>query len=173
MPHLTVRPFTERDLAQAAHILTEVHASDGYPVEGVAEPERWLRAPGVTVARVVEMGGHVVGHVCLMRPVDEDAVIRWQQQSGAVLDRIAVLARLFVAPASRGLGIGQALALAVIDDAKCRGLDLVLDVMAKDRAAICLYERLGFTRIGTTDHRFGCGQVEPALCYALPAGPAA
>jgi ribosomal protein S18 acetylase RimI-like enzyme len=44
----------------------------------------------------------------------------------------------------------------------------VLDVMAKDAAAIKLYERLGWTRIGTTDHAAGNGNLVPASCYVSP-----
>ena len=38
----TVRPREPRDLAQLAEALVRVHAADGYPVEGVADPRAWL-----------------------------------------------------------------------------------------------------------------------------------
>jgi hypothetical protein len=43
-----------------------------------------------------------------------------------------------------------------------------LDVMTKDTAAIRLYERLSWTRIGTTRHNDGHGHAIDALCYVGP-----
>jgi hypothetical protein len=40
--------------------------------------------------------------------------------------------------------------------------------MTKDTAAIRLYERLGWQRIGTTQHDNGHGQLIPASCYISP-----
>ncbi len=47
-------------------------------------------------------------------------------------------------------------------------LRLVLDVMTKDVAAIRLYERLGWQRLGTTTHTYGEGQQTEAVCFASP-----
>ena len=47
-------------------------------------------------------------------------------------------------------------------------LRLVLDVMTKDAAAIKLYERLGWRRIGQTEHDNGHGTTVPAYCYVAP-----
>ena len=47
-------------------------------------------------------------------------------------------------------------------------LRLVLDVMAKDAAAMRLYERLGWRKIGETTHHFGNGESIPAVCYVAP-----
>ncbi|MBX9395116.1 acetyltransferase [Streptomyces sp. TRM72054] len=41
--------------------------------------------------------------------------------------------------------------------------------MAKDAAAIRLYERLGLQRIGTSQHSYGDGQQTDAICYVWPA----
>ena len=40
--------------------------------------------------------------------------------------------------------------------------------MTKDGAAIRLYERLGWRRIGTTQHDDGHGNAIDAYCYASP-----
>ncbi len=56
------------------------------------------------------------------------------------------LAELYVAPALRGRGRGQALMLAAIDRARERGADRMdLGTSEDDHAARALYERLGFS----------------------------
>lgn len=42
---LTIRSRRDEDLPDLAAALVRVHALDGYPVEGVADPEAWLRHP--------------------------------------------------------------------------------------------------------------------------------
>jgi hypothetical protein len=46
----------------------------------------------------------------------------------------------------------------------------VLDVLAKDAAAIRLYRRLGWTELGPVVHEFASGAVD-ALCFVSPAAP--
>nr|WP_234313913.1 GNAT family N-acetyltransferase [Streptomyces sp. NBRC 109706] len=80
----------------------------------------------------------------------------------------AELVRLFVHPDSRGRAIGEGLVRAAMAHAQANGRRLVLDVMAKDRAAIRLYERLGWTCYARTKHPYGDGLETEALCYASP-----
>ncbi len=80
-----------------------------------------------------------------------------------------MLGRLFVLRTARGHAIGRRLVEAAQTAARADGLRLVLDVMTKDTAAIALYERLGWRRIGTTDHDDGHGTTIPAYCYVSPA----
>ncbi|WP_314416535.1 GNAT family N-acetyltransferase [Streptomyces kroppenstedtii] len=168
MPSTTVRPFEDSDLAEAAAALTEVHDTDGYPVEGVEKPEAWLRSDDVMAAWVAEMDGTVVGHVAVMSPQGEAAVSMWTQQSGEPEERIGVLARLFIVKAARKQALGEALMQAAMSYGRERGLRLVLDVMTKDTAAMRLYERLGWREIGRTSHHYGAGESIDAVCYAAP-----
>ena len=120
-------------------------------------------------AWVAELAGEVIGHICLTEPTDTDAaaVMFRETVEGAAVD-IAVLGRLFVHPEARRHRAGELLTRAAMDHAASAGLRLVLDAMEKDQAAIRLYERLGWRRIGTTDHDSGHGLV-PAYCYVSPA----
>jgi ribosomal protein S18 acetylase RimI-like enzyme len=55
------------------------------------------------------------------------------------------LAELYVAPAERGHGLGRALMVAAIDEARARGADYMeLGTSEDDVAARALYESLGF-----------------------------
>jgi ribosomal protein S18 acetylase RimI-like enzyme len=57
---------------------------------------------------------------------------------------------------------------AAIEYAQGAGLRLVLDVMDKDAAAIRLYWRSGWRRIGSTRHHDGEHRVVPAACSVGP-----
>ncbi|MFE1308422.1 GNAT family N-acetyltransferase [Streptomyces sp. NPDC058755] len=168
MEPVVVRPFQPTDLPGATKALVEVHKTDGYPVEGVDDPQAWLRSEQVVAAWVAEADGVIVGHVAIMRPDGEDAASLWVRQSGEDEAHIAVLARLFVVQAVRRRATGRHLMAAAMGHALANNLRLVLDVMAKDVAAIRLYERLGWRKIGETTHHFGTSQSIPAVCYIAP-----
>ncbi|MFF9183263.1 GNAT family N-acetyltransferase [Streptomyces misionensis] len=163
-----IRPFTDDDLAGAAAALVEVHGTDGYPVEGVEDPEAWIKSEAVMAAWIAEGDGKAVGHVAVMKPQGEAAAALWIKQSGDSEDHVGVLARLFVVRAARKQAAGQRLIEAAVTYARNHGLRLVLDVMTKDAAAIRLYERLGWRKIGETLHHFGNGKTIPAVCYVAP-----
>ncbi|MFD6991356.1 GNAT family N-acetyltransferase [Streptomyces sp. NPDC059943] len=168
MPAPVVRLIENEDIPGAAAALVEVHATDGYPVEGVSDPEEWIRPSGVIQAWVAETD-RVVGHVAISRAQGEDAVTLWQAESGEDEARIGVLARLFVVREARKNAVGEKLMRAAMGYAQEHRLRLVLDVMTKDSAAIRLYERLGWKLIGEASHGYGNGQQIPAVCYVWPA----
>lgn len=167
---VTVRVREEADLAAAAVALVEVHALDGYPVEGVADPGAWLTPPGLLRSWVAERDGGIVGHVGVGRADSGDAVRRGAQALGVPETRLAVLARLFVLPGARRQAVGERLTVAATEFARASGLGLVLDVMAKDRAAIRLYERLGWVCTGRVEHAVPGSEAVPAYCYVAPRG---
>ncbi|WP_326677229.1 GNAT family N-acetyltransferase [Streptomyces sp. NBC_01237] len=169
MVDTVVRPIQDADVAGAAAALMEVHATDGYPVEGVAQPEAWITPPEVVQAWVGEVDHKIVGHVAVMRAQGEKAVTLWRRQIGEDETHIGVLARLFVVQSARKNAVGESLMRAAMDYAKVHGLHLVLDVMDKDTSAIRLYERLGWHFIGEATHQYGAGQQIPAKCYVWPA----
>ena len=83
--------------------------------------------------------GAVVGHVALGR--DDDIV------GTATIPSLAIM-RLFVAPAARGRGVGAALLAAAVDFVRANASRPVLTVADSGGAAIRLYERAGWRRIG-------------------------
>lgn len=165
-----IRPRVESDIPQAAAGLVEVHATDGYPVEGVSRPEEWLTPPGFIAAWIAEIEGKIVGHVAISRSNGEEAVSLWLNRSKTEPDKVAVLARLFVVPGARNRTLGENLTCAAVEYAKANGMRLVLDVMAKDTAAIRLYSRLGWMELGSAVHTFGEErQTTEARCFVSPA----
>ncbi|MGW5037167.1 N-acetyltransferase family protein [Streptomyces parvulus] len=168
MESVTVRPFSDDDLTGAAEALVEVHETDGYPVEGVDDPEAWIKSEDVLAAWIAESDGRIVGHVAVMKPQGEAAADLWVKQSGDDMGHVGVLARLFVVESARKQAAGRQLMEAAASHARDHGLRLVLDVMVKDASAIRLYERLGWRKIGETIHHFGNGETIPAVCYVSP-----
>lgn len=81
----------------------------------------------------------IVGCIAL-RPLSDD-----KHDDGATL--AGEVKRLYVKPSARGRGVARDLAHHVIDDARAIGYrTLKLDTLERMRAALTLYESLGFTR---------------------------
>ena len=66
----------------------------------------------------------------------------------AVSDTICELTKMFVAPAARGKGLGRALLLAVLNEARARGYRLMeLETDTSLKEAVQLYHRFGFAQV--------------------------
>jgi GNAT superfamily N-acetyltransferase len=167
--NVKIRDRSEQDIPALAEILRRVHAVDGYPVEGVSDPVGWLHSDNLIGAWVTVSDHLVTGHIWLTRPTEEDAAAQlWKRSPHGQSAPIAVLGRLFVDPDSRIRGAGRSLTQTATDEARSMGYQTVLDVMAKDKSAIKLYESLGWQRTGTITHQFGHGKAEPAFAYIAP-----
>ena len=146
-----------------------VHQADGYPVEGVSDPEGWLQPARELAAWTAHWNGQPVGHVSLTEASPEDdAAKMWVQRGDRSLADIAIVVRLFVDPDHRGRGVGQELMRAAYEHAAGLGKRLVFDVMLKDRQAIRLYEALGCEQLGSIVHHYGDGLEEAASVYVAP-----
>ncbi|WP_335934151.1 GNAT family N-acetyltransferase [Streptomyces sp. PTD5-9] len=166
-PGPRVRPRTVGDVEKCVRVLAEVHRCDGYPVNWPDRPDAWLSQASLLEAWVAELDGRLVGHVGLSRSGEGDlAPGVWGERSGTSEDLTAVVSRLFVAPWARGHGIGALLIGRAVEEARRRGLQPVLDVVASDTAAAALYERLGWELMATVDQRWSASQVVTVHCYA-------
>lgn len=166
---LTIRMRRQSDLPDLARALVQVHKVDGYPVEGVSDPQGWLQPTREIAAWTALLGARPIGHVSLTEADPEDDAPRiWASQTGGSLRDVAVVARLFVDPVHRGCGAGQELMRAAYEHAATLGMRLVFDVMLKDERAIRLYEALGCELIGRITHLHSNGLEEPAAVYAAP-----
>lgn len=156
-----VRPRVEADVAVLAAILRDLHARDGYPMQLQRDLGKWLCRAPLLGAWVADHRGWAVGHVALRLPRPADAV------AALVAEPTAVVTRLFVARDARGQSLGRRLVRAAWREADARGLRPVLDVLARDAAAVTLYEQMGWQRLGTIAHEFD-GKAVPAICFAAP-----
>ena len=74
------------------------------------------------------------------------------------------LSRIEVHPRYQGHGIGTRLISVLIDEAGRKGQDLVLDVLAVNRRARALYQRLGMTEAA----RHGAGNIKITMRLSPP-----
>jgi GNAT superfamily N-acetyltransferase len=167
---VVIRRRSDSDLPQLAQVLVRVHAADGYPVEGVADPQAWLTPPREVAAWTALLPGQPIGQISLTRAADDDdAAILWQRATGGDIGKLVIPVRLFIDPPHRRLGAGAQLMLAAHSYSTIHSLAMAFDVMLKDQAAIQLYEAVGCRRIGIVEPHHSYGMVEPAAVYVAPA----
>ncbi|TYB54412.1 GNAT family N-acetyltransferase [Nonomuraea sp. PA05] len=129
-------------MAACVEALAEVQAADRYPVHWPDDPGAWLTPDGMTGAWLAVEAGVVLGHVALTRDLE--------------------VSRLFVTPAARGRGVAERL-LGTVRAAT--PLPLKLEVSSEGPAAIRLYERSGWRRVGSSRAGWLNAAGEPALLH--------
>jgi GNAT superfamily N-acetyltransferase len=143
---LTIRPRADDDADALVTLLAEVHRSDAYPMMAEHVSRDWISDTGFAAAWVAEVDGAVVGHIAVTSgyggPDFEAALGRPTAQTLGIT-------RFFVGAAGRGSGAASALLDVVDEYANARDLALALDVIEVNAAAIRLYERRGWRRIGS------------------------
>ncbi|MBF8188511.1 GNAT family N-acetyltransferase [Nonomuraea sp. K274] len=122
--------------------LATVHAADRYPVNWPDDPGGWLTPDDLAMAWIAAEGGAVLGHVGLTSDAE--------------------ITRLFVAPAARG----RRLARLLLDAVRAAvHTPLKLEVSSEGAAAIALYERSGWRRVGSSRAEWLNAAGEPALLH--------
>jgi GNAT superfamily N-acetyltransferase len=144
-PRFIVRERRDSDAEALVPALVEVHRLDGYPILERHASAEWLFG-GAERAWVAESDGIPVAHVSVVR---DFAAPGLDASVPAGSSTILGLARLFVAPEGRGLGAASALIAQVEKYAAGSGLPLALEVVEHNAAAIALYERRGWMRVGS------------------------
>lgn len=157
-----------QDLEAVAEVLKNVYNRDRYPVEGVSDPLPFLTPPNTLCAWVVIVHGNIVGHALVTEAKSGDVAVEAWVSEGHDIGHVAVLGRLFINPSARGQALGAELAQNAAIWAKENGKRLVLLVIEKDIAAIHIYEKLKWTRFGTTTYDNGQGSQFVAYLYASP-----
>jgi GNAT superfamily N-acetyltransferase len=146
---MSIRVRQQDDLGGCVSLLGTVHAADRYPLLWPADPAAWLTPANSLRAWVAEGEGGLMGHVALCSAVGDTAAPLWSAASGLPAKGLAMVARLFVAPAARGCGAGAILLTAACDEAHLRSLRPVLEVLDQNQLAIALYERTGWRRVAS------------------------
>jgi ribosomal protein S18 acetylase RimI-like enzyme len=142
---LTLRPATEADvpylIALRERTMTQHQVASG-AVPSDSERQQRVRFR-FECASIIERAGEPVG---LLKVAREG--LDWQ------------LIQIQLAPELQGQGIGRALIVELIDEARTRGASLSLHVLSANPARH-LYERLGFRIVAEQDHgylmRLGAG----------------
>ena len=127
------------DLADAARLFRAYAASlpidlayQGFEAELAALPGKYAPPAGALLI-ADDRNGTAIGCVAL-RPIDGDGVCEMK--------------RLYVAPESRGMGLGDALITRIVAAARTAGYaEMWLDTLPTMHAALGLYARAGFREI--------------------------
>jgi GNAT superfamily N-acetyltransferase len=149
-----VRPRTADDLDACEEVVLAVQRVDGYPPHLPGDLRSFLFSPAIG-AWVADVDGQVAGHVALLERSSPEVMELAGEVTGRPVDRMAVVARLAVAPEIRRRGAGRALLTTAADAAIERGLWPVLDVITRFAGAISLYESCGWRRAGNVTLRLG------------------
>ena len=147
MRTVLVRPRLDQDLAELVKVAARVQEVDGYPAYLPDNDfHRFLTRPTALAAWVAEADGRAVGHVALNAESHPGAmtVIR----KAGVASEVGIVARLFVDPAVRCMGLGTRLLEQARGEAVRQGRLPVLDVVASAIIAIGMYRSRGWQELG-------------------------
>ncbi|MEV7405280.1 GNAT family N-acetyltransferase [Streptomyces sp. NPDC091267] len=164
-----IRRRRDGDMKACIEALATVHEADRYPAQWPAGPGRWLTPDGMLDAWVAVAGPGVLGHVGLTRTGVVTAA-----QAGLPPDELVSVTRLFATATARRRGVARALIAAVTAAAAAEGRRLVLEVEDGSGAAVALYERAGWRRVGSRSGGWTTADGGTALMhtYLAPAGGA-
>jgi GNAT superfamily N-acetyltransferase len=150
-PLVIIRDRSTSDGEALEAIALETHRLDRYPMYLPVDLRSFIVNEDALGAWVATDDDDVIGHVALHPSSAKEVMDVVVSATGVGEDRIAVVARLLVAPPARRRGIGRALLEKATGEAARRGRRAVLDVVEDHTAAIRLYESCGWTRAGMVD----------------------
>jgi ribosomal protein S18 acetylase RimI-like enzyme len=165
---VVIRPRRRSDSPALEAIARLTHEYDGYPKYLPDDLVSFIVDEDALAAWVAEVDGEVAGQVALHpRSVPEIMDLLFSA-TGLKDGDVAVIARLLVSPNTRGRGIGRALLDRATAEATTLGRRAVLDVVDQHRAAITLYERSGWVRVGRVDWSLPDGRPLREFVYVSP-----
>lgn len=165
---MLIRERSPADGRALEAIALQTHQHDGYPKYLPDDLLSFIVDPGALRAWVAEVDGEVVGHAALHRRSVPEIMKVVLDSTDLDEDEVAVFARLLVSPTARRLGIGRALLEHATLEAARLGRRAVLDVVDDHRAAIALYERAGWVRVGKVDWKLPDGRPLREFVYVSP-----
>lgn len=166
---MLIRARDAEDEVELEVLARAVHQLDGYPV--YMPDDNFLAFVISDLALdgwVAVVDGRVVGHVALHGGSSPGVVALAASELGVQPTSCGVVARLLVAPGLRRTGLGRRLLDHAMDQCRQRQLSPILDVVVGTDAAIALYERAGWTRLGTVSFDLPDGSELREYVYAAP-----
>lgn len=183
----TIRPREPGDLDALVHVAEQVHQLDGYPpylpdgdLLGFLTSEEALASwvavetpiPGdEQTTQAMSAKASVVGHIALNRWSSFEVLDLAETALGTGAGGLAVAARLMVAPHARRSGVAAKL----LEVATQAGWALdrwpILDVVDHFAPAIALYERSGWSHLGTVEVALPDRTMLRERVYAAPRRP--
>jgi GNAT superfamily N-acetyltransferase len=157
---VALRSRRPADLPALLAVLQRTHAREGYPVRPEAVSSWWLAGEDELWSAVAVDDDRVVGHVALHPAAEDDAGRQWSAATGAPVDRLAVVSRLFT---DRTVpGSGGALLDRAVQAARADGRTPVL-LVDPDGAARDWYRRRAWRAVGTSRQQWGPRTVDAVL----------
>ncbi|KAI3326075.1 acyl-CoA N-acyltransferase [Xylariaceae sp. AK1471] len=163
----SIRPRRDSDIPACVEILKAVYATNGFPVGGVDDALNELQTDDQAWVATDNNGGAIIGHVALNKARESYVNVTLWRERHPEAD-VAVLARLFVHPEARKRGAATKLIRVVEEEARSKGLRLLILALVKDQDAIRLYRSLGWENFGTTVYRWGEGNEMAGECFVSP-----
>lgn len=162
---MVIRHRLQRDIAACVEALAATHALDGYPARWPADPAAWLTPTRMLVAWILDRQGTVSGHIAIRGASGDSSASIWSTACDRSPGSLAEVTRLFVTQDARGHGYGAALLAAACGEARSRDLLPVLKVLDRDRAAMALYDRMGWRRIASVRMPWKTEEASGALLH--------
>jgi GNAT superfamily N-acetyltransferase len=164
-----IRHREDADLEACASIARAIRACDGYPSFLPDDDYAAFVSPANALGAWVAVLGHdIVGHVAVRTSSAPSATELVTAALGIEPAAFAFVSRLMVLPRARRRGIARCLLGVAAAEIRGLGLTPVLDVLADGEAAIALYEREGWRRLGETRFRSRSGTEFDEVVFLAP-----